>query len=86
MSKAEKLLAAVRNHPRGVSFDELVRLVKALGFVLDRQGGSSHAVYVHGARPEIPFLNLQRGPSGSAKTYQARQVLSLVDTYSLEVT
>jgi predicted RNA binding protein YcfA (HicA-like mRNA interferase family) len=85
MSKTEKLLAAVRNNPRGVRFDELVRLVKALGFVLDRQGGSSHAVYVHGTRPEIPFLNLQPAKGGTAKAYQVEQVLDRVDAFNLEV-
>ena len=85
MSKAEKLLAAVRNNPRGVRFDDLVRLVKALGFVLDRQGGSSHAIYVHATRLEIPFLNLQPAKSGMAKGYQVEQVLDRVDAFNLEV-
>lgn len=85
MSKAEKLLAAVRNNPRGVRFDELVRLVTALGFVLDRQGATSHAIYVHATRGDVPFLNLQEGKNGMAKAYQVQQLLDRVDTYGLEV-
>ena len=34
MTKREKLLDAVRNNPRDVRFDDLIRLVKALGFDL----------------------------------------------------
>jgi predicted RNA binding protein YcfA (HicA-like mRNA interferase family) len=81
--KTEKLLAAVRNNPRGVRFDELVRLVKALGFTHVRTVGS-HEMYTH-ARKEVPIVNLQPGGSGTAKAYQVRQVLSLIDAYSLEV-
>jgi predicted RNA binding protein YcfA (HicA-like mRNA interferase family) len=83
VSKTEKLLAAVRNNPRGVRFDELVRLVRALGFQYARTVGS-HEMYAH-PRKEIPIVNLQPGSSGLAKTYQVRQVLSLVDIYKLEV-
>ncbi len=84
MSKAEKLLAAVRNNPRGVRFDDLVRLVEALGFVPDRQSGS-HAIYVHATRGDVPLLNLQEGKNGMAKAYQVEQLLDRVDAYGLEV-
>jgi predicted RNA binding protein YcfA (HicA-like mRNA interferase family) len=83
MSKTEKLLAAVRNNPRGVRFDELVRLVKALGFTKARTVGS-HVMFKH-MRIEVPIVNLQPGPNGSAKPYQVEQVLSLIETYTLEV-
>jgi hypothetical protein len=84
MTKREKLLEEVRNNPRDVRFDDLVRLVKALGFSFDRQGGSSHAIYVH-TNPAVPFLNLQEGKNGKAKPYQVEQVLALVDAHKLEV-
>lgn len=83
MSKTEKLLASVRNNVRGVRFDELVRLVRALGFVHMRTVGS-HQIFAH-ARKEIPIVNLQPGSNGSAKVYPVEQVLALVDTYNLEV-
>lgn len=83
MSQIEKLLATVRNNPRSVRFDDLLRLVKALGFSLDRQAGS-HGIYVH-TREEVPFLNLQASSNGMAKAYQVKQVLEVVDMYQLEV-
>ena len=83
MSKKRKLLAAIRNNPSGVRFDDLVRLVEALGFERER-GEGSHAIYVH-ARAEVPFLNLQTTKDGKAKTYQVEQVLDRVDSFNLEV-
>lgn len=83
MTKREKLLDAVRNNPRDVRFDDLVRLVKALGFVAERQTGS-HIVFVH-TNPKVPFVNLQEGKNGKAKPYQVEQVLALVDAHKLEV-
>lgn len=83
MTKREKLLDAVRNNPCDVRFDDLVRLVMALGFVADHQVGS-HSVFVH-SNPAVPFVNLQEGKSGKAKPYQVEQVLALVDAHKLEV-
>jgi predicted RNA binding protein YcfA (HicA-like mRNA interferase family) len=83
MTKRAKLLDAVRNNPRDVRFEDLVRLVKALGFVADRQAGS-HGIYVH-PNPAVPFVNLQEGKNGKAKPYQVEQVLDLVDRFKLEV-
>lgn len=82
VSKKDKRLARCRNNPSNVSFDELVALLGSLGFVRDRTQGS-HLIFVH-ARADVPFVNLQR-VAGMAKPYQVRQVLELVDKYSLEV-
>jgi predicted RNA binding protein YcfA (HicA-like mRNA interferase family) len=84
MSRAQKLLAVVRNNPRGVRFSDLCRLVQSLGFVLDRVQGSHH-VYVHPGRPDLAIVNLQEGKNGQAKVYQVEQVLNLVDAHELEV-
>ena len=84
MSKRAKLLAAVRNNPRNVRFDDLVRLVLALGFEFVRQSGS-HAIYQHPAHP-AELLNLQEAKDGNAKPYQVDQVLAVIDRCQLEVT
>lgn len=83
MSKREKLLAAVRNNPRDVRFEDLVRLIEALGFVFDRQAGS-HRIYVH-SNTAIPLINVQDTKNGKAKPYQVEQVLALIDAHNLEV-
>ena len=66
-----------------VAFRDLCRLVKAIGYVLRRQQGSHH-VFAHAARPELPIVNLQ-SDGATAKAYQVRQVVRLIDEYKLEV-
>lgn len=82
MSKRQKLLEHCRNNPKGVSFDDLVRLVGALGFSHVRTKGD-HMIFAH-PDARIPLVNLQPS-NGMAKPYQVRQVLELVDAYGLEV-
>ena len=83
MSQRQKLLEQCRNNPRGVSFNELAALVKALGFLHDRTNGS-HMIFVH-PTPAVPPVNLQRDKGGKAKPYQVRQVLDIIDAHGLEV-
>jgi predicted RNA binding protein YcfA (HicA-like mRNA interferase family) len=77
-----KLLArlaagAVQN----VAFGDLEDLAKGFGFVLARQAGS-HRIYKHSVLTE--FLNLQ-DVGGTAKPYQIRQMLRLVERYDLRL-
>jgi predicted RNA binding protein YcfA (HicA-like mRNA interferase family) len=68
-------LGAVTN----VRFLDMTRLVEALGFQLQRTSGS-HRIFAH---PDVPeLLNLQE-VAGEAKPYQIRQLLRLVERYSL---
>lgn len=43
MSRQEKLLAKIRNNPKGVRFQDLTRLLEWYGFELKRVKGSHHA-------------------------------------------
>jgi len=43
MSRREKLLAKIRNNPKGVRFGELTKLLEWYGFELKRVRGSHHA-------------------------------------------
>ena len=43
MSKKAKLLAKIRNNPRAVRFEELVKLLEWYGFELKRVRGSHHS-------------------------------------------
>jgi predicted RNA binding protein YcfA (HicA-like mRNA interferase family) len=83
MSKRQKLLDACRNNPKGVSFDELASLVKAVGFEHDRTSGG-HMIFVHPVAA-IPPVNLQPANNGMAKPYQVRQVLDIIEAHGLEV-
>ncbi len=56
-----------------------VASAEAFGFTLTRVGGSHHIF----TRPDVPDLvNLQE-VGGQAKPYQTRQLLKLVEEYSL---
>ena len=52
MSQRDKLLAKIRNHPKGVSFDDLHALLTMYGYELRRVSGSHH-IYAAKARPPI---------------------------------
>ena len=51
-----KLLRKILSSPNNVRFQEMVSLIQAFGFHLDRTAGSHH-IFVH---PDIPeLMNLQ---------------------------
>jgi predicted RNA binding protein YcfA (HicA-like mRNA interferase family) len=72
----------VRKNPASLEFRELVRLVEALGYRLDRQRGS-HQIFRHPG-PGLPIINLH-ADGKQAKAYQVRQVLRLIEEHGLEV-
>ncbi|MDQ3681036.1 MAG: type II toxin-antitoxin system HicA family toxin [Actinomycetota bacterium] len=80
--RPERLLERIlRGEVANVDFNDLVRLVEALGF---RQvgGRGSHRVF---ARTDVQELvNLQKD-QGEAKRYQVRQVTTLVRKYDLHL-
>ena len=57
MGKAEKLLEKIRNNPKTVSFGDLDKVLRQLGFVCREPGsGSSHHVYTYGSfRLTVPY-------------------------------
>lgn len=72
--RAGKLLAKARRNPSGLAFREFEALLRACGWVLDRQAGS-HRLW---RSPRGSLLPVQ--PRGSkAKGYQVRQFLRLLD-------
>ena len=64
-----------------MSFDDLVRLVLALGF-REVGGRGSHRVFAHPGVAELVNLQVERG---QAMCYQVRQVVGLVRRYDLSV-
>jgi len=71
----------LRGDVRNVAFDDLVRLVIALGF-REIGGRGSHRVFARTGVAEL--LNLQ-AEHGQAKPYQVRQVATLARRYDLKV-
>ena len=64
-----------------VAFADLIRLLLALGF-REIGGRGSHRVFARAGVSEL--VNLQE-EAGQAKTYQVRQVASLIRRYDLSL-
>lgn len=78
MSQFEKLIAAIRNNPKDVRFDDACKVAMALGFKA-KGGGGSHNAFSRTGEPIA--LNFQdRG--GKITAYQARQLIVMIDKYA----
>ena len=81
--KGSEILEQARRSVGNVRFRDLVKLVEAVGYTKARQRGSHH-IFCHRSRTALPIVNLQ-SDGATAKPYQVRQVLRLIDEYKLEV-
>ena len=79
--KQRKLLQKALSSPANLRFEEVCALARAFGFRLSRVNGSHH-VFVHPSVREL--VNLQE-VRGKAKPYQVKQLLALVERYSLSL-
>jgi predicted RNA binding protein YcfA (HicA-like mRNA interferase family) len=79
--KKRKLLQSILQNRNNVRFQDMVSLILAFGFRLDRMSGS-HNIFVHDTVTEI--VNLQN-VKGEAKPYQIKQFLTLVEKYDLRL-
>lgn len=78
MSRNQKLIAAIRNNPRDVRFDDALRAAELIGFTA-AGGSGSHRAF---ARPgEAMQLNFQEAKGGKAKPYQVRQLIEMIERY-----
>jgi hypothetical protein len=71
-----KIVEAMRNNPRGVAYNDLLRVCKHY-FGQPRQDGTAHAVFRMPWAGD-PRVNIQND-KGKAKAYQVRQVLAAID-------
>ncbi len=72
----DKIVAAMRENPRNVRYDNLFKVCEHY-FGPPRRTGGSHAVFKT-PWPGDPRVNIQNG-NGQAKAYQVRQVLAAID-------
>jgi hypothetical protein len=75
----KKLLAAIRNNPKGVRFDDACKVAVWLGFV-HKGGKGRHRAYSRTGEPV--GLNFQDRGDGKIPTYQARQLIAMMDKYA----
>lgn len=76
MASIERIQEAMRENPRNVAFDDLLKVCKH-HFGPPRQRGTSHAVFKT-PWPGDPRVNIQNA-KGKAKAYQVRQVIAAID-------
>ncbi len=77
MSRRAKLLAAIRNNPADVRFEDACKVAQWLGFT--HQGGKgSHHAYARTGEPTA--LNFQ-DKGGRIARYQAEQLIAMIDKY-----
>jgi hypothetical protein len=80
VTRKKKLLEAIRNNPRGVRFADACKAAELLSF--EHKGGvGSHVVYARTG--EAVILNFQ-DRKGVIYTYQARQLVAMIDKYGDE--
>ena len=76
MAKIKEILAIMRDNPKGVGFNDLVKVCDYY-FGKARQTGTSHRVYKTPWQGD-PRVNIQND-KGMAKAYQVRQVLKAIE-------
>ncbi|TAE59280.1 MAG: toxin HicA [Nostocales cyanobacterium] len=76
MKQIEKILSQIKNNPKDVNFNDLVKVCNHY-FGEPRQKGTSHCVY---KTPWFgdPRVNIQ-SKDGKAKVYQVKQVLAAIE-------
>ncbi len=80
MTKRDKRIAALRQNPKAVRFENACCIAESLGF--EWQGGhGSHRTY--GRYNEPTLLNFQ-DRNGYIKPHQARQLIEVVDKYECD--
>jgi predicted RNA binding protein YcfA (HicA-like mRNA interferase family) len=77
MDRLEKLLAAARNNPNGLSFKDFEALLRQARWKFDRQKGSHQIWY----SPKNSLISIQ-SKDGKAKGYQVKQFLEVYNRES----
>jgi len=76
MTRADKRNQRIRRNPANIKFQDLISWLEDNGCILDRVSGSHH-VFVHPVI-ETP-INIQKKKDGTAKAYQVKQAIKMID-------
>ena len=76
VSKQEKLLRRIASKPTDLTWSELVSLMTALGFEVEKASGSGRK-FIHSQSHATLFIH-EPHPSKVLKAYQVRDVLQLL--------
>jgi predicted RNA binding protein YcfA (HicA-like mRNA interferase family) len=81
MSQRAKLFKALRSNPKDVRLTDACKIAELLGFE-EKGGKGQHRVF---ARPgEVTILNFQDRGDRKVPTYQAKQLIAMLDKYGEE--
>jgi hypothetical protein len=81
MSAKEKLIARFRSLPKDFTWDELVRLFAAFGFILEQKGKTSGSrVLFFNEEKDLSYMAHKPHPTNVIKPYVMKQVLDLLDS------
>ncbi len=76
MSRKEKLFQSIKRQPKDRSFEELVRLLRFYGFVVDESSGKGSHCPVQHKELSLRWTLSKRKPM---KRYHANKVIKLVE-------
>ncbi|MBQ9601558.1 MAG: hypothetical protein IJR46_06055 [Neisseriaceae bacterium] len=76
MSKSHKILEKMKNEPKNIRFEELLKICTKY-FGEPRKSGTSHTVFKTAWQGD-PRINIQND-KGMAKAYQVKQVLIAIE-------
>jgi hypothetical protein len=79
MNKQQRIFDELRMNPKNVRFERLCAIAEAFGFRM-RGGKGSHRIY---ARDGVKELLNFRNVKGTAKPYQVKQFIKLIEKYGL---
>jgi predicted RNA binding protein YcfA (HicA-like mRNA interferase family) len=82
MAKKRKILEKILAGSKNIRFDDLITLLEALGFQLNRISGSHH-IFEHPSLSQP--VSVQPDKNGQAKDYQIKQLLKLIEKYDLKL-
>ncbi|MFZ0847197.1 MAG: type II toxin-antitoxin system HicA family toxin [Pseudolabrys sp.] len=74
----DQLLRDICNNPRNVRLAEACKAAEKLGFSAKGQKGSHQAYSKTG---EVALLNFQKQKDGKIPTYQAKQLIAMIEHY-----
>jgi predicted RNA binding protein YcfA (HicA-like mRNA interferase family) len=77
MSKQEKLVSRLRSKPKDFTWSELMSLMKALRFTMEKSSGSGRK-FIHEDSEAVLFIH-EPHPSRVLKSYQVRDVIALLE-------
>jgi len=78
VSQIDKLLDDIINNPKDVRIEDACKVAVHLGFTSSGGKGSHTAFSKHG---EPVGLNFQKSKNGKIPTYQARQLVEMIEKY-----